>query len=191
MANETNVSNVSAGKPKVGGAILAAPLGTALPTNAVSELDAAFESLGYISEEGVVNSNSPSSEKKKAWGGDTVLNLQTDKPDQFKYKLIEILRLAVLKFVYGPENVSGTLETGITIKANSKETPQVSVVIDMILKNGVLKREVIPIAQVTAVEDITYADSDAIGYGTTVDAFPDTNGNTHYEYIQSAPVITT
>lgn len=191
MANETNVANVSAGKPKIKGAIFVAPVGTPLPTNAISELDSAFESLGYVSDAGVVNSNSASSEKKKAWGGDTILNLQTEKPDTFKYTLVEVLRLAVLKYVYGNDNVSGTLDSGITVKANSKELPMVSVVVDMILKGGVLKRIVVPNSQVTNVEDITYADTDLIGYGTTADAFPDGEGNTHYEYIQSAPVITT
>lgn len=181
-----NVNNVTAGKPVVGGSIFWAPQGTTLPTDVDDTLNAAFKDLGYAADAGLVNSNSPANTAIKAWGGDTVLDVQTEKPDTFKFKLLEALNVEVAKFVYGADNVSGTLTTGITITANSKEQDTMSMVIDMILRNGNLKRIVIPNGKVTAVSDISYVDSDAVGYETTVSCYPDASGNTHYEYIMAA-----
>src|SRR5699024_986868 len=133
----SKAQNVSTAKPKVGGAVWTAPLGTELPTDALAELGPEFNSLGYISEDGLTNENTPESENIKAWGGDTVANVQTSKEDSFTYTLIEAMNVDVLKQVYGEDNVKGTLETGIEIKANNKEHEEHCLIIDMILKGGI------------------------------------------------------
>lgn len=179
----SETSNVTAAKPKVGGGIYSAPLGTAVPTDATTALNVAFKNLGYVSEDGVTNSDERSTDDIKAWGGDTVNTVQTEKKDTFKYTLIEALNVDVLKEVYGDSNVSGTLETGITIKSNSKQLDPHSIVIETVLTDNALKRIVLPNAKVTEVGEITYGDSDNVGYETTVTCYPDSDGNTHYEYI--------
>lgn len=88
----------------------------------------------------------------------------------------------VLKTVYGDDNVEGDLENGITVKANAAEQADCCWVVEMVLRNGAVKRIVIPDAAVTGVGDITYANG-AVGYSTTLTAVPDEQGNTHYEYI--------
>lgn len=181
----STVANVSAAKPKTGGAIYVAPIGTALPTDATTALNAAFSQLGYVSEDGLTNATEMEVESIRAWGGDTVLITQTSKDDKYAFTLIEMLNVDVLKLVYGSTNVTGTLQNGITILANAKDLDDWCIVIDMVLRNGVLKRIVIPIAKVTEIGEISYVDNDAVGYETTLTCQPDASENTHYEYIQA------
>ena len=176
--------NVTAAKPGVGGAMYVAPAGTAMPTDAITELAAAFKPLGYISDDGLTNSNSPESEEIKAWGGDVVLTPVTGRPDTYTVKLIEALNVDVLKLVYGDENVTGTLDSGITINANANDLGSRVIVVDMILKGGVLKRICIPDAKLSEIGEIVYADAEASGYEVTLSCQPDSDGNTHYEYIK-------
>ena len=174
--------NVTSAKPKVGGAAYVAPLGTDLPTDAKTALDSAFKALGYISEDGLTNSNSPETEETSAWGGEVVLEGQTSRKDSFQFKLIEALNVDVLKTVYGSENVTGDLTTGITIKATNDELEQFIWVFEMILKGGVLKRVVVPCAAISEVGDINYKDNEPVGYDCTISAIFD-NGASHYEYM--------
>lgn len=187
MPNTNNSQNVSVGKPKIGGAIFRAPLGTTLPTNATDSLNSAFACLGYASDDGLKNNNSSESEDIKAWGGDTVLSVQTSKTDEFTFTLLESLSMDVLKAVYGNNNVTGNLEDGIKVIANSEEQEECSWVIDMVLRGGVKKRIVLPDAKVKNVDEISYVDNEAIGYATTLACLPDSTADqaTHYEYIKS------
>lgn len=114
-----DTKNVTTSKPKIGGAVYRAPVGTTLPTDATTALNEAFVCLGYISEDGLTNANSPDGDKIKAWGGDTVYTYQKEKDDTFQFKLLEALNPDVLKTVYGDDNVTGTVQAGLTVKANS------------------------------------------------------------------------
>ena len=183
MAGNT-ASNVTAGKPAIGGAIYQAATTVALPTDTSAALSD-FACLGYVSDDGLVNSNTPNGNTNvKAWGGDTVLTILGDKVDQFRFTLIEVLNIDVLKTVFGSENVTGDLNSGITVKANSKDLDEFEYVMDMIMRDNTLKRIVIPRAKVTSIGDISYTDGDAVGYEITIDCYPDADGNTHYEYIK-------
>lgn len=183
------VTNVTAGKPKISGAIWVAPYGTELPTDTTTELSDAFACLGYCSDAGLTNSPNTENSVIKAWGGDTVLSTITSKDDQFKYTLIESLNVDVLKHVYGSDNVSGDLENGIAIAVNNSELDDVVMVIDMILRNGTAKRICIPCGKVSEVGDVVYNDNDPVGYETTLTCTPDSAGNTHYEYLKSSTEV--
>ena len=183
----TTAKNVSTGKPRVGGSVFFAPLGTTAPTDATSTLSSAFKNMGYISDDGVSKEETRDSSEIKAWGGDVVLEPQTGKSDNYKMTFIESMNLEVLKAVHGKDNVSGTLATGVHVKANSKELDYGVWVIDTILNGDVLKRDVIPYGRIKEVAEVQYKDDSAIGYEVTIGAYPDSGGDTHHEYMQNTP----
>lgn len=186
--NTPNASNVSAGKPAVGGAIFVAPLGTTLPTTISGSLAAAFKALGYVSDDGLTNNNAPTTNSVKAWGGDTVLTLQTDRPDTFAFTLLEVLNEDVLKTVYGSSNVTVDGSGNISVKATADELPGYCWVIDMLVRDGRAKRIVIPNGTITDLGEIVYKDDEATGYALTITDVPDSTGVYHYEYIQAAEI---
>lgn len=183
MANDS--SNVSFGKPKTTGAVFVAPHGTTLPTDATSALDSAFKGLGYVSEDGLVNSVESDTENVNAWGGDLVLVGQTSFMETFQVNLIET-NAEALKVYYGEDNVT-VVGDNITVTQNSEMLPQVSVVFELVLTGGRIKRIVVPNAQIVDRSgEITYTDGDAIAYPALFQAYPDGNGNSHTEYIAVA-----
>ena len=184
MAN--TASNVTTGKPKVGGAVYWAPAGTTLPTDATTALAEAFVSLGYCSDDGVSNSSAPDTDTIKAWGGDTVVTTNNGRADTYQFALIEAENIDVLKRVYNSDNVDGTLDTGIKVKVNSDDPEDGVWVIDTIMRGNVAHRIVIPSGSVTDLGDISYTDGDAVGYEVTITCTPDSDGNTHYEYMKKA-----
>lgn len=188
----SEVSNVSAGKPKIGGAVFRAPLGTTAPTDATTNLGTAFKALGYCNEDGLVNSNSITTDAIKAWGGDTVLVTSTDVTDTFQFTAIESKNIEVLKAFYGDDNVTGDLTTGITVSAKVADLPAAVYVFELVLRDGALKRIVLPNAKLSERGDISYVDGQPIGYSMTLFCMPATSGGaTHTEYIKAAATAAT
>lgn len=185
MSSTNSTANVSAGKPKISGAIYRAIKGTSAPTDAVSTLAAAYKPMGFVSSDGLVNSNNATTNDIKAWGGDTVLVVQTEKTDTMQFTLLETLNSDVLAAVFGSGNVTGALATGMTVKANADMQVEAVWVIDMVLTGNVAKRIVVPNGMISALADTVYKDDEAIGFGVTLTCMPDSSGNTHYEYMKS------
>lgn len=183
------VTNVTAGKPKTTGAVYRAPLGSTIPTDPTTTLSSDYVCLGFCSDDGVTNSGEMESENIKAWGGQNVLTTSSSTDDKFKFKLIEVLKKEVLKFVYGNSNVTGDLTsgTGIAVGVNGYSQEDNIIVIDMIMRNNAVKRIVIPSATISEVGEIAYKDNEAVGYDITLACAADSAGNTHYEYIYRTP----
>jgi len=174
---------VSTGKPKVGGAVYHAPLTATLPTDATTALSNDYVDAGYCSEDGLKEIGERTSNDIKEWGGQ-VVDSSSEKTDKYEVTLIESLNPEVLKIVHGSGNVEGTLEQGIHVKSNNSELDNEIYVVDMIMKNAV-KRVVIPNGKVTGVAEVVYKRDEAVGYRVTITAYPDSNGDTHHEYIMA------
>ena len=136
MAND--VSSVAVGKPKVGGAVFIAPLGSTIPTDATTALAEDFECLGYISEDGVVVTEERDSETIPAWGGDTVATVQTSYTETFAFTPIEV-NPVVAAAEYGDDNVNVTAGK-MTVKHNSKELPEKILVIETVPNSKTVDR---------------------------------------------------
>ena len=184
MAN--TVANVTAGKPKITGAIWRAKLvsGLVIPTDAETALDAAFKCVGYISDDGVTNSNSPESDEIRAWGTDIVLTPQTSKPDTWQFAMLEFMNTEVLKAVYGENNVTGDLDSGLELTATSDEQEEACWIIEKNLRGGVIARTVIFDGKITEIDDIVFKDDEPVAYNVTITAMPYNNSGTHKEYMK-------
>ena len=186
MAN--TAANIVAGVPLATGGILIGDLTAAAPTTATGALTG-FKAAGYIGEDGVTEANERSTDRIRAWGGDTVKVVQTEHNVTYQFTFLETLNADVLKAVYGEDNVlttpatvsSGTLHE---VQVNAATLPHKSYVFEV--KDGDAKiRIYVPDGQITEVGDITYSDSEVIGYQVTVEAFADELGNKAVKFMDN------
>ena len=180
------VQNVVAGKPLATGGILSGPLGSPLPTDASTVVDAAILGVGYISDDGVSESMARETDKIKAWGGDVVKIVQSEHSVTYQYTMIEAARAEVNREVYGEPNVAATVAATthgnlLAVKVTAEQLPHRVRVIE--IKDGDARiRIVLPDSQITEVGDVTYQDASIIAYPVTVEAFPDSAGVKAYKY---------
>lgn len=187
----TSTAKILVGAPdRVTGAVMAAPLGTALPTNAIVAPNVLFKDLGYISEDGVGLSQSSSWEKIKDWGGDNVRTFLTEFTGTLTWSFLETNDDA-LQAMYGAANVTVTAATASTgkytaVKLNSTEPSPLSWIFNVAdstvadLPRKV--RIVVPNGQITERGDISLSRNQAIMYPVTLEAYPDATGNSIYVY---------
>ena len=181
-----SAAKVVAGVPLATGGVLLGALTATAPTTAVSALSG-FTAAGYIGEDGVTETNERSTDRIRAWGGDTVKVVQTEHNVTYQFTFLETLNADVLAAVYGEDNVTTTAATVSTgtlheVQVNATALPHKAYVFEV--KDGDAKiRIYVPDGQITEVGDITYSDSEVIGYQVTVEAFADELGNKAYKFL--------
>ncbi|MFE7717487.1 hypothetical protein ACFU44_00370 [Nocardia rhizosphaerihabitans] len=170
--------------PKVKGVLYRAPLGTTLPTDAVTALAAAYKDLGGISDAGIVNAQSRDVTKVKDFAGDTIATPQSDYTETLKVEFVESTNLEVLKTVFGDSNVTFTPATAtkgalITVDHNSQTLPKAVYVVDTVQGVG-MRRQVAAIGQPITVDDVTQVSTDIVKYAVTIECFKHVDGATAF-----------
>ena len=190
MTNATtnNNDNVYVGKPRVGGAVFAAPVGTPVPADAVSALPDAFFCVGYISSDGFSTSNTRKSEAKQAWGGDTVGSAQSEYADTATMTMLET-KPENLRIVYGSDNVVVDPDDPrkYRVRHNSKELDGWVWGVEQLLGTERVLRTVIDKGQVSSLEEVKRNNEDFMGYKVTLSMYSNAEGDTYNDYYAPVP----
>lgn len=185
MAN--NANKVFVGKPLVTGGIFVAPLGSTLPEDTTTALDAAFQPVGYVTDDGLTKTVNRDSNRILAWGGDIIAATQKSFTAEFKFKMAEYLNALPQTLLWGEENVTSATATGIdtiSVAVTSAAPPHNIWVVEMKQGTGRL-RLVIPDGIITDTGDVVYKDDDVASLEVTVTAFADPDAHFWYEYSTS------
>lgn len=181
-----NAEYVTTGVRRTLGGVYRAPLGTTLPTDADTALATAYVEQGFISEDGVTLSHEFESTDVREWGGQLVRRISTSRDVTCQLKSIETENVEVLKSIYGEDNVTGTLATGIAVVDNDTDPGESIWVIDMIGLDGSNKRIIFPRATISDLGDEVYKRDEVAGFEITLTALPDATGTKMYEYLKAA-----
>lgn len=176
-ANAT--ANVSAAKGVKGGYIFSAPVGTELPTDIETNRNEAFKVLGFISEDGYVESVEEDSNDIVDMNGDLMDSSNSGRVESAEVTLAEI-KAETLKRQYGAENVTDA-DGVITVKHNSNSHGSFSYILELLLKDGRRWRKVVPIGQSSELGELTIASTELCQRPLTIKYLTDEQGNTCYD----------
>lgn len=167
------------------GAVATAPLGSTLPTDASTDLDPAFETVGLIGPEGFEIEPVRNTVELDVWGGTVEREVSTSFKETIRTTLMESANAEVLKLVYGEENVEVGVGGAISIRKNaSQPAPRVWV---FTMKDGDGRRRVVATkGQLKLNGAVTFVHSDAIKYAVEINCMTDANGDTSNEYISDS-----
>lgn len=160
-----NVRVAVTGEVLVGATSATAPTGTGGTTTG-------FSGLGYVSDDGITETRDRDTDEIKAWqNGDTVRTLVTGGTLTYQFTMLETSKDTIETF-YGA-TVTQTATDGSWVIVPTATGGRRSFIIDVV-DGSELRRIYIPQGEVTEVDDVTYANGEAIGYNVTITAYPDT-----------------
>lgn len=160
--------NEDAVRVGVTGTVFLAPKGTTLPTDTTTALNAAFKSVGFISEDALTESLAITTERLRAWQRPVGLRtLTTEVEWTFKFGMLETSPL-VLDLYYGLDDgstvASGVATTEIMAWPQSVQRAMVIEIVD----GDVITRYAIPVAEIGDREEVDHTNTDGTIWGVTV-----------------------
>lgn len=190
MANGRNRANVMVGAPDVsvsGGVWIGKEITDPelFPTGAAELGDtvataAGLVTGGYITSDGVSESEDRSTEKVLDWNLDVIDIVETDYSMQLTTTFAEAANADVLRFIYGDDNVEvipGDAETSeVYVKKGARQPGNVAFMFDTKGKGAMKGRGFAASCQVASVGEITYTKGGLIQYNVTIDVLNDTTG---------------
>lgn len=181
---KNNTKNVSYGKFKPGAYFFVAPYGTTLPTDNTSELDAAFENMGFMGDDGFTFDNSVTANTAQDANGDTIAS-SSGAPTKTITTTFREIKEASMKVVYGSGNV--TDENGVlTIHDKGPNNELKSAVVEALLADGRKDRKVIPMCSPNQLGSESIVYSSLVGKPMTWAVMLDPNlGDYSVDYVDS------
>ena len=172
---ENNSAHVGIG---AAGKVYIAPAGTTVPTTASGTLDNAFQNVGYISDAGVVISETGDSQDIGSWGGQVVKTIKTTFKEVAKFTPIQV-DATVIQAMYADVTVNtANGVTTITAKHNNADLPPVVVVIDCLPNDITKTRYIATNAQLTTRGDASLTGTAVQGRELEYTCNPGADGTT-------------
>lgn len=156
------------------GKVYHAPLGTPLPTDTTTALNAAFlaNEVGYVSDDGLNVDPTETSDDIIAWGGDRVRKVVSQYGEEYSFTMLE-RNAAVIAAYHG--NGTATAWEGKQVQIRKAWVFHIT-------DNAKILRIVLPDAEVTDRGAVTYATTTAIGRPVTVSTYPNATGTHSFNY---------
>lgn len=159
--------NPDAVRVGVTGTVYMAPVGTALPTDVTTALNAAFQSVGFISEDALTENLSVTKELLRAWQRPVgIRTLTTEVEWTFQFGMLETSPLVLDLYYDGADSevASGVAKTSIKAWPTGARKAMVIELVD----GDVITRYAIPVVEVGDREEVNHTNTEGTVWGVTV-----------------------
>lgn len=148
-------------------------VGATAPTDTTSSWGAEWDAVGLLSEDGMTESRADDVARHYAYGGILVRTTKSKHRRSFKFTCLE--DNPIVWDLVNPGSTAET-DTGVTTRTVVVPGPNPKSFGIETIDGDIIRRRVIPTAEVIEVADIKYSDADMAMFELTIDIYPDGDG---------------